>query len=124
MKLVITATTPDMEASVDPRFGRAAYFIVVDSETMRWQAHQNAGVNAAGGAGAQAAQFAAQQGAQAIISGDFGPNAYVALAAAGIQMYLLGQSKTVSEAVANFTAGKLAQVNAPTGAGRHGGRGA
>ena len=62
MKLVITATTPDMEASVDPRFGRAAYFIVVDSETMRWQAHQNAGVNAAGGAGAQAAQFAAQQG--------------------------------------------------------------
>ena len=124
MKLIVTATAPDMEASVDPRFGRAAYFVVVDSGTLQWQAHQNAGVNAAGGAGAQAAQFAAQQGAQAVISGDFGPNAYVALAAAGIQMYLLGPSKTVAEAVANFTAGKLAQVNAPTGAGHHGGRGA
>lgn len=122
MKLIVTATAPDMEAPVDPRFGRAAYFVVVDGDTSQWQAHPNAGVNAAGGAGAQAAQFAAQQGAQAVISGDFGPNAYIALAAAGIPMYLLGASRTVAEAVEQFKAGKLAQVHAPTGAGHHGGR--
>jgi len=120
MKLLITANTPKLEAPVNPRFGRADYFVVVDTETLKWQAHPNPGVHAAGGAGAQAAQFAAQQGVAAVISGDFGPNAYLALAAAEITMYLLGGSKTVAEAVANFGAGKLEQVHAPTGAGHHG----
>lgn len=123
MKLLVTATAPALEAAVDPRFGRAAHFIVVDTDSLQWQAHQNQGVNATGGAGALAAQFAAQQGVQAVISGDFGPNAYRALATAGIQMYLLGESRTVAEAVEQFKAGKLAQVNAPTGAGYHGGHG-
>ena len=122
MKLIVTATAPELEAPVDPRFGRGAYFIVVDADTLKWQAHENQGVNAAGGAGSQAAQFVAQQGADAVISGDFGPNAHLALAAAEIKMYLLGPSKTAWEAVANFTAGKLEQVHAPTGAGHHGGR--
>ncbi len=122
MKIIVTATAPELEAPVDPRFGRAACFVVVDTETMRWQAHANQGVNAAGGAGSLAAQFAAQQGAEAIVSGDFGPNAYIALAAAEIKMYLLGTSKTAWEAVANFTASKLEQVHAPTGVGHHGGR--
>jgi predicted Fe-Mo cluster-binding NifX family protein len=121
MKIIVTATAPEFNAPVNPRFGRADYFVVVDTETMRWQAHANADVNAVGGAGAQAAQFAAQQGVQAVISGDFGPNAYIALAAAEIKMYLLGPSKTVSEAIANLMAGKLEQVHAPTGAGHHGG---
>ena len=122
MKLVITASAPDIEAAVDPRFGRGANFIVVDSETLQWEAHENHAVNASGGAGSQAAQFVAQQGAEAVISGDFGPNAYIALAAAEIKMYLLGSSKTVREAVANLAAGTLTQVDAPTGPGHHGGR--
>jgi len=122
MKLIVTATAPELEATVDPRFGRGACFIVVDTDTLAWQAHENPGVNAAGGAGSQAAQFAAQQGVEAVISGDFGPNAYIALAATEIKIYLLGAGKTVSEAVADFKAGKLAQVHAPTGAGQHGGR--
>lgn len=120
MKLIITATAPDIKATVDPRYGRGAYFIVVDSDSGEWQAHANAGVDAAGGAGSLAAQFAAKEGAEAVISGDFGPNAYLALAAAEIKMYLLGPSATVAEAVANFTGGKLEEVRAPTGAGHHG----
>ena len=120
MKLIVTATAPNLEAPVDPRFGRGAYFVVVDTDTMQWQAHQNEAVNAAGGAGSQAAQFAAQQDAEAVISGDFGPNAYIALAAGEVKMYLLGTSQTVS--VANCVAGKLQEVHAPTGAGRHAGR--
>jgi predicted Fe-Mo cluster-binding NifX family protein len=124
MKLIITANAPDLQAPVNPRFGRADYFVLVDSETMGWEAHENKAVNASGGAGSQAAQFVAQHGAEAVISGDFGPNAYLALAAAEIKMYLLGPSKTVWEAVANFTAGTLEQVHEPVGAGHHGGRGA
>ncbi len=122
MKLVITASAPDIEAAVDPRFGRGAYFVVVDSESLQWEAHENQAVNASGGAGSQAAQFLAQLGAEAAISGDFGPNAYIALAAAEIKMYLLGTSKTVREAVANLAAGTLTEVHAPTGPGLHSGR--
>lgn len=119
MKLIVTAASPELKAAVDPRFGRCAYFVVVDTETLDWQAQANEAINAAGGAGAQAAQFAAQQGVHAVISGDFGPNAHAALSAAEIQMYLLGPSKTVWEAVSNLAAGALQQVTAPSAAGHH-----
>jgi predicted Fe-Mo cluster-binding NifX family protein len=122
MKLLITADSPGLEAPVNPRFGRAAYFVIVDNETMQWLVHANPGVSAAGGAGSQAAQFAAWHGVDAVISGDFGPNAHIVLTSAEIRMYLLGTSRTVGEAVAYFNAGVLHQVQAPTGTGHHGGR--
>jgi predicted Fe-Mo cluster-binding NifX family protein len=114
---------PDLDAAIDPRFGRGAYFLVVDGETMTWQAEPNAGVNASGGAGVQAAQFAVNQKVEAVISGDFGPNAFSALNAAGLPMYLLGTGKTARDVVADFKAGRLQQVGAATQAGHHGGRG-
>jgi predicted Fe-Mo cluster-binding NifX family protein len=119
MKVVVTATSPALDSAIDPRFGRAAYFIVVDVIDREWQAYPNPGAGASGGAGTQAAQYIATQGVQAAISGDFGPNAYSALKAAGITMYLLGPSQTVKEAVEHFFAGQLTQVGAPTAAGHH-----
>jgi predicted Fe-Mo cluster-binding NifX family protein len=119
MKIVLTATSPDLDSAIDSRFGRAAYFVVVYVETLAWQAYPNPAVGASGGAGTQAAQHIANQGAQAAISGDFGPNAYSALKAAGIDMYLLGASQTVRDAVEHFKAGQLAQVKAPTSVGYH-----
>jgi len=121
MKLVITSTEAGLDAPVDPRFGRCAYIIVYDTETLQWQAHANPGANAMGGAGSQVAQFAASQGADAVISGDFGPNAHDALAVAGIKMYLLGPSQTAWDAIANLGAGKLQQVPTAAGSGRRGG---
>jgi predicted Fe-Mo cluster-binding NifX family protein len=132
MKIAITTISPSIDAQVDPRFGRGAYFLVVDSDTLEWQAEANPAVNVSGGAGVQAAQLVAQHGAQVAISGDFGPNAYEALAAAGVQMFLAptGESLTASELLARYQRGELKQVTAPTGpghhatgAGRRGGRG-
>ena len=119
MKILLTATSPSIDSTIDPRFGRGAYLIVVDSDTLEWQAHANPGVGASGGAGTQAAQFAAKQRVSAAISGDFGPNAHGALQAAGIAMYLFGASTTVKEAIENFKAGQLESVGAPTGPGHH-----
>jgi len=121
MKLVITSTEAGLDAPVDPRFGRCAYIIVYDTETLQWQAHANPGASAMGGAGSQVAQFAASQGADAVISGDFGPNAHDALAVAGIKMYLLGPSQTAWDAIANLGSGKLQQVPTAAGSGRRGG---
>lgn len=119
MKLLVTTTSPSLDAAIDPRFGRGVYFIVLNSETMEWQAHPNPGVDAAGGAGTLAAQFAANHNVTAVISGDFGPNAYNALQAAGIEMFLFGTSRTGSEAVEQFKAGMLTPLSAPTSHGHH-----
>jgi predicted Fe-Mo cluster-binding NifX family protein len=119
MKIVISAIAPNLDSVIDPRFGRAAYFVIVDTNTMEWESHPNPAVGASGGAGTQAAQYIAHQGARAAVSGDFGPNAYSALNAAGIAMYLLGASQTVREAIEHFKAGQLAHVSAPTSAGHH-----
>ena len=120
MKIILTTTSPNLESEIDPHFGRGAYLLVVDTNTMQWEAHPNPGVNASGGAGIQAAQYVTAQKAEAVISGDFGPNAYNALQAAGVAMYLFGTSRTGREAVEHFKAGQLALVSAPTSQGHHG----
>lgn len=119
MNIILTATSPSIDSNIDPRFGRAAYFIVADPATLEWQAHANPAVGASGGAGTQAAQFVANQKAETVISGDFGPNAYNALQAAGIAMYLFGASATVKQAIEQFKAGQLVRVDMPTGPGHH-----
>jgi predicted Fe-Mo cluster-binding NifX family protein len=119
MKIVISAISPGLDSVIDPRFGRAAYFVIVDTNTLEWQSHPNPGANASGGAGTQAAQYVANLGAGVAVSGDFGPNAYKALDAADIAMYLLGTSQTVREVVENYKADQLASVNAPTSPGHH-----
>jgi predicted Fe-Mo cluster-binding NifX family protein len=119
MKIMLTATSPSIDSNVDPRFGRGAFLIVVDPDTLEWQAHPNSGAGAMGGAGTLAAQFAANQKADAVISGDFGPNAYNALQTAGIAMYLFRATATVKEAIEHFKAGQLERVGAPTGPGSH-----
>ena len=112
MKIAITAEGPHLDASMDARFGRCAYFIIVETETEEAEAYPNPALNASGGAGTQAAQFIAAEGAQAAISGAFGPNAYAALEAAGITMYR-GAGGTVRQQVEQFKAGALPQVTTP-----------
>jgi len=112
MKIVLTTTTSDIATEVDPRFGRGAYFLLVDTDTNKWEAHANPGVDAPGGAGIKAAQFIAEQGAKAAISGDFGPNAYDSLKAVGIPMYLFGTCRTAQEAIDKFKAGELKRASA------------
>ena len=119
MKIILTATSPSIDSNIDGRFGRGTYLIVVDPDTLEWQAHPNPGVGATGGAGTLAAQFAANQHASSVISGDFGPNAYNALQAAGIAMYLFGAGTTVKEAIEHFKSGQLERVGSPTGQGHH-----
>jgi len=122
VKIAISATSSDIHAPLDPRFGRGAYFVILDTESGVWKSHPNAAVGAGGGAGVQAAQFMAGHGVQAVISGDFGPNAFTTLQAAGIQMFMARQG-TVAEAVEQFKAGALPSVNAATHGSKHGGAG-
>ncbi len=120
MNLLITVTKPNIDAALDPRFGRAAYFLIVDSETKQWTAHPNPALNASGGAGVKSAQFVVNQGCQAVISGDCGPNAFDVLNAAGVSVYLFGSANSVQQVLDSLNAGKLEQLGAPTSSGHHG----
>jgi predicted Fe-Mo cluster-binding NifX family protein len=119
MKIILTTVAPTIESEVDPRFGRGAYLLVVDPDTLEWQAHPNPGASASGGAGIQAAQFVTEHKADAVISGDFGPNAFDALHAAGVPMYLFGSCRTAQDVIVQFKAGQLEQVGAATREDRH-----
>jgi predicted Fe-Mo cluster-binding NifX family protein len=114
MKVILTTVAPNIESEVDPRFGRGAHLLVVDLDTMEWQAHPNPGASASGGAGIQAAQFVTEHKAEAVISGDFGPHAFEALKAADVRMYLFGDSRTVQDVIARFKSGQLKQIGAAT----------
>jgi len=112
MKVAVTSTGPDLNSQVDPRFGRCAYFIIVDPDTMEFEAIPNPNVNAPSGAGIQSAQLVAEKGAEVVITGAVGPNAMMALQQAGIQV-VTGASGTVREVVEAFKSGSLQPGGAP-----------
>lgn len=127
MKICVTATAGSLDSQVDPRFGRCPYFVIVNSETMEFEAIPNTASGALGGAGIQAAQTVASKGVRVLITGNVGPNAFQGLSATGIKV-VTGASGTVREVVEKYKRGELKETSAPTvrghfGMGRGGGRG-
>jgi predicted Fe-Mo cluster-binding NifX family protein len=110
LKVAVTSMGQELESKVDPRFGRASWFIVVDTETNQHQAVSNEqNLNAGQGAGIQSAENISRHGVEAVITGNCGPKAFRTLGAAGIRIYC-GADGTVSEALEKFRSGKLVQA--------------
>ncbi len=122
MKICVTATAGDLNAQVDPRFGRSQYFVFVDSDTMVFEAMPNEAIAAPGGAGIQAAQTVVNKGANMLISGNIGPNAFQVLSTAGVKV-ATGVNGTVKEAVEMYKNGGLSETGTSTVA-THAGMGA
>jgi len=119
MKIVVTASTPELSSPVDPRFGRCAYFLFVDSETMKFEAMENPNVASASGAGIQSAQLIASKEANVLLTGSCGPNAFQTLQAAGVEI-IIGVTGTAQEAVLQYKSGNIqpsAQANVPAHSG-------
>ncbi|MGB5984898.1 MAG: NifB/NifX family molybdenum-iron cluster-binding protein, partial [Desulfobacterales bacterium] len=114
MKIAISSTGPNLESQIDPRFGRCAYFLIVDSESGAFEVIQNEAAAASGGAGIQAAQMIINTGVDAVITGNLGPNATQVLNSSNLKVYL-GVSGTAGEAVAQLSQGQL-QASSPGGA--------
>ncbi len=102
MKIAITSKGPNLEDEIDPRFGRAAYILIVDTDSMACEAVDNApNVNAFKGAGIQAAATICDKGASVLLTGYCGPNAFKALDSAGVKV-ANDQKGRVVDAVQNF----------------------
>ena len=109
MRVAVTAQGRDLCSPVDPRFGRAKCFIVLDTETGEFSAADNSqNLNAAQGAGIQAGKHVVDLGVQALITGHVGPKAFATLEAGSVAVYP-GAIGTVADAVEQFKAGKLRQ---------------
>jgi predicted Fe-Mo cluster-binding NifX family protein len=104
MKIAISASGNSLDAVVDPRFGRCVCFIVIDPDTMQFEALDNAANTSGGGAGIATAQMIAGTGVKTVLTGNCGPNAYQVLSANGIEV-ITGVSGKVTDAVNSYKTG-------------------
>ena len=121
MNIVVSASGPDMESQVDNRFGRCPYFILVEVEDKKIKGHksvENTSANQMGGAGMTAAQAVADMKADAIITVNMGPRAFIVFKQLGMEIYQ--GTGTVKEAVEDFISGKLKKIDESTGPGHMG----
>ncbi len=111
MKIVFTASGDDLSAPLDPRFGRAAKFLVYDLEAGTFEITDNSqNLNAAQGAGIQAAEQICRLGAGALVTGHCGPKAFRVLSAAGVKVYNT-DAATVAQALERFRSGGLKEAS-------------
>lgn len=103
MKIGVSATGGSMGAQVEQRFGRCPFFLIVDSETMKFEPFSNPATTVPGGAGPQTVQEFQRRGAEVILTGHVGPNSQTALEQAGLKV-ITGVTGTVAEAVQDYVA--------------------
>jgi predicted Fe-Mo cluster-binding NifX family protein len=126
MKICVTSMGENLDSNVDPRFGRCKYFLIIDTDSLDVRSVSNESIVASGGAGVQAAQMVARTGAEIVITGNIGPNAFQTLKAAGIKI-ITGVNGKIKDVVDKFNRGELKEIDVPSvgshfGMGVRGGR--
>lgn len=119
MKIAVTSAEPNIEAKVDPRFGRCSYFVISDLETGNLTTIDNTNAANAGGAGVSTAQIIIDEDINVVITGNCGPNAYKALSNAGIQI-ITGASGTISDVIEQYKNGGFKEASEPNVKDHHG----
>jgi len=113
MKIAVTSTGDNLNSEVDPRFGRAGYLIIFDSDTGEFEAVNNRkNIVAVHGAGVQAGEALILLGASVLITGHCGPTAFRVLDTAGIKV-VTGATGTVEEVLKLYEKGDLKEVGGP-----------
>jgi len=117
MKIAVTAQKPGWTEPLDSRFGRASWFVIIDTETKKWEDAENLqNRQSAQGAGIQAAAAIIDRQAEVLLSGNVGPKAFRVLHSGGVRMYRTDVSKqqTVADAVTAWERGELEEITAAT----------
>jgi len=112
MIIAITSYGSTLNSQIDPRFGRSAYFLIGNSEIMDFGVFENKNITAEGDAGINSAKVVINAGAEAVLTGNCGPNAERTIRAAGAKLYT-GVKGTISEAIDLFLDGKLKEADGP-----------
>ena len=119
MKIAVTSTGPTLDDLVEARFGRCAYFLIIDPDTLEFESLPNPNIALGGGAGPQSAQLMANKDVSAVLTGNCGPNDFRTIGASRIQV-ITGVSGQVRQAVEQFKSGALRGASAPSVQGHFG----
>ncbi|HUU19461.1 MAG TPA: NifB/NifX family molybdenum-iron cluster-binding protein [Sedimentisphaerales bacterium] len=119
MKIAVTSTGPTLDDNVEARFGRCPYFLIIDTDTMQYEAIENPNIALGGGAGIQSAQLMSEKGVIAVLTGNCGPNAFNVFDQAGIQI-IVNVTGPVRNAVEQFKAGTFSSASGPNVASHFG----
>jgi predicted Fe-Mo cluster-binding NifX family protein len=118
-KIAVCSEGPGLDDLLDPRFGRAAGFIIADPDTMVFEYVDNGSSQAMGqGAGIQAAEIVARTGVKVVLTGSVGPKAFQALQAAGIKVGQNLENMTVRQALERYRSGQVEWAEQPNRQGR------
>ena len=121
MKIALSSSGKSLDSALDPRFGRCAWFLIIDPADLSYEVFDNQNAAQSSGAGIQAAQFLADKNVSAVITGHVGPNAVQTLSAAGIEIFAQQQG-TIREVVERYRNKDLNSTTQST-VGRHFGMG-
>jgi predicted Fe-Mo cluster-binding NifX family protein/ferredoxin len=119
MKIAVTSTGLSLDDNVEARFGRCAYFLIIDTDTMQYDAIENPNIALGGGAGIQSAQLMSEKGVTTVLTGNCGPNAFNVFGQAGIQV-IVGVSGVIRDAVEQFKTGAFSSASGPSVASHFG----
>ena len=117
-RIAVPVKTPELDARLESKFGRATYLLLVDPESLAFEALENPAREARGGAGIEAAELLEKKRVSGVIAEKFGPKAHEALTAAAIPMYRCPAKLSVRDALARFKAGELPKASEAEGVGR------
>jgi len=112
MKIAATSNSRSLDDVIEPRFGRCHYYLIVETDTLDFEAIENPSISLVGGAGIQSAQLMADKGVTNVLTGNCGPNAYQTLNAAGINI-IVGCSGIIREVIQQFKEGNLTGATQP-----------
>ena len=110
MKVAVSSSGQDLNSPIDPRFGRCAYFLVVETDDMSFEVFDNESAGLGGGAGIQSTQFIISKGAKAVITGNCGPNAVKTLSVGGVEVFL-GNTGIGRKVLQKLKNGELTSTN-------------
>jgi predicted Fe-Mo cluster-binding NifX family protein len=113
MKVAVSAKGKTLRSHVDDRFGRCSFFVMVDTESMGFDAIENPGLKERDAAGVQASRILMGRGVDAVVVKNIGHNALVTLDGAGIKVYI-GAAGTVANAIRKLKRGELTPAERPT----------
>ncbi|MGB9780270.1 NifB/NifX family molybdenum-iron cluster-binding protein [Caldanaerobacter sp.] len=118
MKVAISSQGKNLESQVDTRFGRAQYFLIVDTSSMEYKVIDNTAMGQSSGAGTKAAQLLLDEQVEAVISSNVGPNAMEVFKEADIPVYK-AMDGDVKKNIEAFKKGELEKITEPTNQGHH-----
>ena len=119
MRIAISCSGQTVDDLLDPRFGRAEFFLIVDLDSHAVRVAQNPASSYGGGAGIAAAQAIVKERVKALITGQLGPNALNVLSDAGIELYQ-GTGGSAASNIEAFRQNRLPRISqsGPSNAGR------